>query len=248
MTDISVIGPTRSVSEFSVGGVASTSASILARNALLFLPISAITALPIPLMMSDIIRSGGDNLVIDMFLEMGGQLLIAALTNSVLIFATFQVIRGQRPSPIRSVQNGLRRFVPVVVTSLAQVICIMAAAVFLLIPGFILSVMLFLVIPACVVERLGTIESFSRSIALTRGYRWQIFGMGIAVGIVNLVVNKMLGFVAISAENPTLIVFGSYIWMVVLLAYLAVMNAVAYHDIRVIKEGIDIHRIAAVFD
>ena len=41
---------------------------------------------------------------------------------------------------------------------------------------------------------------------------------------------------------------GSLIWTAIGAAFSSVVIAVAYHDLRVAKEGVDIEQIAAVFD
>ena len=52
-----------------------------------------------------------------------------------------------------------------------------------MIPGLIIYTVLWLVVPVAVVERPGIVASLRRSSMLTKGYRWQIFGMVLILGV-----------------------------------------------------------------
>jgi hypothetical protein len=122
------------------------------------------------------------------------------------------------------------------------------AALALIFPGLIVVTMLFVAVPVCVVERLGPIKSMGRSTRLTKGHRWKIFGIWFAALLVQGVVQSVLtGLVAAGGLSllgmPVLV-----IWSAVYGAFSAVLAVVAYHDLRVAKEGVDTDQIAAVFD
>jgi hypothetical protein len=101
---------------------------------------------------------------------------------------------------------------------------------------------------ACVVDRRWPFSALGRSAQLTKGYRWRIFGLILlllATGIVvSLVMNLLLG----PFGSTILTLLGSLAWSAVWGAFYAIVVAVAYHDLRVAKEGMDIEQIAAVFD
>jgi hypothetical protein len=44
------------------------------------------------------------------------------------------------------------------------------------------------------------------------------------------------------------VVLGTLAWNGVWGAFYAIFGVVTYHDLRVAKEGVDVHQIAAVFD
>jgi len=54
-------------------------------------------------------------------------------------------------------------------------------------------------VPACVIEKLGVGKSLSRSSALTRGYRWPIFGIILLTivgsAVVSYLVTRILGMI-----------------------------------------------------
>ncbi len=47
--------------------------------------------------------------------------------------------------------------------------------------------MLYVAVPVCVIEKQGVIASLSRSRALTKGYRWQIFGLFLLVMVIGFI-------------------------------------------------------------
>jgi hypothetical protein len=53
----------------------------------------------------------------------------------------------------------------------------MAGMVLLVVPGIIVALMWVLVIQVMIVERLGIVDAFKRSRALTKGHRWALLGL-----------------------------------------------------------------------
>ena len=86
------------------------------------------------------------------------------------------------------------------------------------------------------------------------GYRWPIFGIILILWIVGLMVNQLLVsgaglvFAVSDAYYFQAVVLANYVSTAVLYALTAVVSAVSYHDLRVVKEGVDVSQIAAVFD
>ena len=109
-------------------------------------------------------------------------------------------------------------------------------------------------VPVAVIEKGGLGVALARSAELTRGYRWTIFGvhfvLGLIIFIVAVVVGTLFG-VASASGAPASSGTGALVFFPIgafFSAWLACTNAVVYHDLRVIKENIDIESIAAVFD
>ena len=118
----------------------------------------------------------------------------------------------------------------------------------MLVPGLIVLTMLFVGIPACVVEKLGPIRSMGRSAELTKGHRWKVFGLWIVTIIVALIVQSLLlGLAGLIGGRPLRLLM-YFIVTAVWSAFYAILVVVTYHDLRVVKEGVDTDQIAAVFD
>lgn len=122
----------------------------------------------------------------------------------------------------------------------------------MLIPASIVWLVLYamwaVALPVCVVEQEGPGTSFGRSRALTKGHRWKIAAILLLMFAVNPIVQGILTRVLAALAGPIVTSLGVFLWLSVSGAFQAIVIAVIYHDLRVAKDGIDIHRIAAVFD
>jgi hypothetical protein len=99
-----------------------------------------------------------------------------------------------------------------------------------------------------------------RSRELTKGHRWKVFGLQLAILIPALVVGGIVGavifavsgasgFLAVAtALSTTLGQVVNLIWSAIWKAFYAIVIVVTYHDLRVAKEGVDTDQIAAVFE
>jgi hypothetical protein len=86
---------------------------------------------------------------------------------------------------------------------------------------------------------------------LTGGSRWGLFGIIVFFGVIGWAVDQMMQRMFMPHE--TMDELKVYVWAslgsgLVLGAIQAVTAAVAYHDLRLSKEGVGIEELAAVFD
>jgi hypothetical protein len=197
------------------------------------------------------------------------------LTQAVIVHAAFQSMRGQRIDLGESVKIAFRRFFPILGIMIIWMLVAMGAAIVVFAAGgvvayalsapflafvfgiaFIVAMgvlvaMWFVALQACVVEKAGVFGSLRRSAELTKGHRWRIFGLIVTTVIVGLLVGLLVGALAGAVSLLMGAVVGtiiSFVWQAFWGAYYALTGVVAYHDLRVAKEGIDIEQIAAVFD
>lgn len=175
-------------------------------------------------------------------------IVVFGTCQSAMIYGAFQDVRG-RPFEIgASIRRGLSRVVPVIGTVICASVLIGVGFMLLVVPGLILLTMFFVIVPACVVESLGPIRSLGRSSSLTKGYRWRILGIylvpALIIGIGGTVLERM-GLGIAGAAGSALVTF---VVTAVGAAYQAITNIMAYHDLRAVKEGLDIEQLAAVFD
>lgn len=175
--------------------------------------------------------------------------LLRSLLSAALVYGTVQELRGQRASLGDCMVRGLSLIFPVIGVAIVAMIATGLASILLLIPGLIVMVMLWVAIPAAVIERQGVFNSLSRSAELTKGFRWKIFFVAIILFLLTAAVGG-------GATALTLAVFpslGAYLFMELLTTaafavFSGVITAVIYHQLRLAKEGGDINEIAAVFD
>jgi hypothetical protein len=113
--------------------------------------------------------------------------------------------------------------------------------------GFLYAVTLIWVfVPAIVVERAGALECFGRSMELTKGHRWGIFGILVLITVANWLIS--LASQALTQVAP---VAGSVIDVASGLFFMAlgpVLAAVGYYYLRAEKEGVAIDDVVSVFD
>src|SRR5215813_11824393 len=193
------------------------------------------------------------------------QLGVAAIT-----YGTVQDLRGRRALLGECLSRGLSLMLPVLVVALLYTLIVVV------VPGIVgyglglvsdslgraastvlqvaASLILYVAIPAAVIEGTGAIASLQRSADLTQGYRWRLLGMFILVGLILVVAAAVIGIViyvtmSISAVlGGIVIALGGIAMTLLFIAYVAALPAVTYYNLRVAKEGTDITEIAKVFD
>jgi hypothetical protein len=167
------------------------------------------------------------------------------VAQATTLYGAFQLMGGQSFTIAQSLNVGFRRALPVFGVALLAGLGAGLAAILFVVPGIIVACMLYVAVPACVIEKLGAVASLNRSAALTKGYRWQIFGLLALVTIVGIIAQVILTRVGAGMLGGKLLEF---CWLIIATSFGAVLAAVVYHDLRVAKEGIDIDNLANVFD
>jgi hypothetical protein len=170
---------------------------------------------------------------------------LAILAQATTLYGAFQQMGGQPFSISESLGVGLRRILPVMGVALLTGLLTVLAFLLLVVPGIMVFCMLYVAVPVCVIEKIGVFDSLSRSAVLTKGYRWQIFGLLALVSITSLIVQLVLGLLGGPVAWGQVLTFG---WQVIATSFSAVLVAVVYHDLRVAKEGMDTGNLANVFD
>jgi len=234
--------------EFTVGTVLSRATDVFTRGALTFVAISLIANAP-RLVYEWALLNGTSPATPWMPLAWGlVSVVLSALAEAMIIFAAFQTLRGRRAGIGESIGRGLRRLGAVVLASIVVSILIVLGAILLLVPGLIVLTIFFVTIPACVVEQLGATTAMARSSELTRNHRWRVFGAAAVVFIIFFIVDSIVSAVLRHPATLWSYVLVAFCVNSVYSAYNAVLAAIVYHDLRVIKDGIDIDQLAAVFD
>jgi hypothetical protein len=176
---------------------------------------------------------------------------------------TYGVVQDLRDEPVsigEAIAIAARRVLPMFGVALVVGILVFLGSVLFVVPGFIVACMYFVAAPVCIAEREGVGGSLRRSRFLTKGHRWKIFGAFLLILVPGLIVVGVIaagvfgaGFsidpggapmlqnvgAATVAQDAVAAVFG---------AFYAVLVAVFYYHLRVAKEGVDLAKIASVFD
>lgn len=119
----------------------------------------------------------------------------------------------------------------------------------------IVMLMLWVATPSIAAERRGVRAGLARSIELTKGRRWKLFGLSLVAGLMTLPFLVGIHFIfdvpiALLATRDLTTLPGA-IWFgvtVLFSAYYAVMTTVSYHHLRIDKDGVDVEHVVTVFD
>jgi len=174
-----------------------------------------------------------------------------SLVSGAVMYGVIQELRGRAFSVGGSLRIALDRFLPMLGVGISTAILIGLGSVLLIVPGLILTCMYYVSMPACVAENTGVSKSMSRSSFLTKGYRWQVFGtfllMLVAGIIISLIIRAIIGGV-FSLGGRSAFLLATQVAGAIFGAFNGVLVSVFYYELRVAKEGVDIEKIAGVFD
>jgi len=244
-TTISALAPVAE-GEFRIGRVFSRTVSLLSRNFPIYFAVATVAAVP-----SLFIEKSSDvdgvrgALSLLAFLLM---VVLAPLSQSIMLHTAFQDMRGRPVSLSEGLRIGFGRFLPLIGITICTGLGIAAGMLLFIIPGLMFLTMWYVSTPACIVERLGVFASIASSSALTKGHRWQVFGMVLLVTIPGAILAGVVKSVLGLAGSEALVMIGSLVWAGLGGAFGAIFAVAVYHDLRVAKEGIDTRQLVAVFD
>lgn len=195
-------------------------------------------------------RSGFDAVAVsETLFEIFLGIVTSTLASGMVIYGVIQELRGRRFTAGGSFGVVLARLPVVLGVAVVTALLIGLSAIALVVPAVILTCMWYVAVPACIAERTGVLQSMPRSRALTRGYRWRIFGIVVLLPIAALIVTMLvaLALLAVKAGPGVLLIF-QLAGSTIVGAFGAVISAVFYYELRVAHDGVDIDKIASVFD
>lgn len=183
-------------------------------------------------------------------------LALAVVQAGAVTYGAVRYLAGGRARLPEMLSTGVRRGLPVVATGFLVWLAVAGATLLLVVPGIVVMVATCAAVPAAVVERRGAVDAFRRSLALTRGSRWPLFAAGLALLAVVLVLSTLAqvaaGLAAGALFSPQRAGVAALVLTQVANALFSAIPttgiAVAYHDLRVAKEGVDTEALARVFE
>lgn len=171
---------------------------------------------------------------------------LTSLLTSSLVRATVEDLSGKRPTLRDSIGVAWAVALPAIGLGFVTTIGMVLGLALLVVPGVMLWVRWALAAPVLVQERLGVTASMSRSAALTAGFRWPLFGL-----LLILLIAAGLIQWAISTVEPLLGPWQSRLVAAltesVMATVLSTASAVAYVELREIKEGTSVAELAEIF-
>lgn len=235
--------------DFRIGRVFDRATSVYTRNFLIFTLVPMVAYLPSLLLPASAGGITGQNRGWAVgLLAIILTVMLGLLSQAILVYGSFQDMRGKQVNIGESFNVGIGRLVPILGLTILEGLGIMIGFMLLIVPGLILIAMWFVAVPACIVERRGPWECLVRSGELTKGHRWKIFGVVILLYLVSAIMGYILTSVLGAIAGSVVATIAALIWNGIWGAFFAVFVVVTYYELRVAKEGIDIEQIASVFD
>lgn len=208
------------------------------------------------------------NLHNGLYAAVGAYVLIVGLlwltASGALVQAAVAHDEGRTAELGEVLQTGIRRALPLFAVYLLFVLGVWIGCIFLLVPGIMLAVMWSVCLPAIVAERPGVFGAFGRSRALTKGARWQVFGIMLLATVIYLLASAAVGvasvagygtFGALTGEaavraipTPSLLVqLLQSIVTTVVLTWFTMVGAALFIELRHWKDGPSADRLADIF-
>jgi hypothetical protein len=221
-------------------------------------------------------RIGGAASWIPIIMHFVSNVLLIQLVTATLVYGTIKDMRHQSVSIREALTRGLRLALRALGVVMVSSVLVGPGATMLIVPGFVLFevfwvvmvsfnavglgvimlvlpglmlfVVLWVVIPVAVVERLGIIASLRRSVFLTKGNRWRITGLVAVLLLISILISTLPELIVGTGITWRAYAYFDYALTALVTAVSAVVITVSYHDLRLLKEGVDVEGIAAVFD
>ena len=137
-------------------------------------------------------------------LLLGAQLFFTALSTGAVTHATLMQLEG-KPAPVSEcLRIAINRAAVILVINVLTLVAVFCGTLAFVLPGLFVATVLFVAAPAAVAEGLGVFAAIQRSIELTRGARWGIFGLWIMpiAMVLGLHLVAVRAFVDLTAERP----------------------------------------------
>jgi hypothetical protein len=221
---------------FSVLAVLRTAMRVTKRNLVPFLVLSSVIVAPSII----VVRVANvEEAIVVLLLGMVTQ----SLASAVVTYGVVMELQGSRPSARACIANGFSQLGRVLGVSLIAALAICGAMLLLIVPGVIVALMFYVIIPVTVVERVGIDAAMKRSRELTHGRKgdlWLILMLGAAINIaIELTAKYELGPEAALALRGVGSAFTTM--------FFSVTSAVVYVTLRRLREGTTVPDLATAF-
>ena len=242
-----------------MGRVVNRAFGAIGRNAALFFGLATVlTVMPLLLLRFAVGTPGAAG--VPAFGSIFGITMLVGLVCSALLAAgvtraTITDLQGERPAWGPTLNAAVGLILPLTGLTILFWLGFMAGWVLLFVPGIIVAVMWSVAVPVLVAERPGVIASFGRSRALTKGARWSIFGLLLVAAIILYAPALLVPFLS-SGLDPVALseqtgspagIIGSILSGFASMLFSAIIAAI-FVELRVVKDGVTVDQLAAVFD
>jgi hypothetical protein len=225
------------VTPISAVAVLRRSLAIWAKNLAPFLLLTLLVTLPTHVFRY-LVESGQvsfDDPMLDQLWPALVDIVSITVVSGAICWGVFEGLRGAPIPFLRCVLVGLRKLPHVLLVGLAAGIIETIGFACYVLPGIFLLVVLYVAVPVTAIEGRGVVHAITRSAALTTGNRVQIF----VIVLVSFALSFGLGVLSIGAfeGNVQALWTARVVLFITSASFGAVTSTVAYHDLRVAREG-----------
>lgn len=175
--------------------------------------------------------------------------VIYGISTALIVCAAYDA-KLNRPARIGQYFTiALTRAIPIAVVSFIVGIAVGLGALLLILPGLYLAALFSVAVVVVVLESM-MLGSLSRSIELTKEYRWPILGALVLLYLVVIVLNLVLGFFAAPLFSIAGTIFGIVVYAAVGAIGTAIISigfVLIYARLREVKEGVNVDSLVEVF-
>jgi hypothetical protein len=225
---------------FRIGDVIVRAWSIFSRNFWIFVLITGASQLPTLLAAPDWAKlypgkgMPSSEAIVAFSLLLLAEIILTSLAQAVVVCVTLRRAEGQPANLAAAFGAAGVRLLPVIGVALLVGLLTGLGCLLCLVPGMIAMTALMVAVPVCVMERLGPVKSLRRSADLTSGYRWPIFAVGMAWGVIRAVAGLCARATPLAWASP--VGWVTLAAQVVSSGFIAVYVAILYSDLAALKE------------
>ena len=139
----------------------------------------------------------------------------------------------------------LRRFISLIVSSLAVVVLIAMGAMLFLLPALYVIARFYAVRQAVMLEDAGVGRALARASELSKGFKWHILATLFFVVVLTIAVDVGVSMLLSRLPSRVLVNLISTALAVVIGPLFGITETVLYYDLRIRKEGFDVEYLAA---
>ncbi len=180
-------------------------------------------------------------------------LVLTTLAAAACFRAVSSVYLGEQPTVGESLSFAASKLVPLILLSILFTIGLIPAFILLILPGIWLAVAWSVGFPAMLSEGLGPVAALGRSFQLVKGRWWPTFGAVLVMYLIVIVISGILGVLfgatliaSLDSEAVAAVIYTivNTLSSLITLPLFAAVLTIIYFDLRVRKEGFDLHLLA----
>jgi hypothetical protein len=178
-------------------------------------------------------------------------IVLTMVQMGALTFGAVQHLAGKPVGFGALLGAGFRRIWPVFIAGLMAGLLVFVGVVLLVVPGIVWACAAVASVPAVMAEGLGGEAAVRRSFALTKGRRFKIFVAYLVMLVAAWAGSAVAALLPLALGGGTASLVGAFVGFLITATVTPLWTlfpAVAYHDLRVEKEGVDTAELARVFE